>query len=169
MVLSLEKKKKRKKEKESKLCTLWCLEGQFCNHAEPNWWTCCAWAKSSKISQDVSRYATIHSSVWYCSVCVSTVELWQNNMWFHSSQFPHKNHPSAHGIIHGGTPVWLDWIRWTVTSVLNNKENNLMETDLKHGALSLWGRKEAARDAVISASSITLVYEWEETGESSLR
>lgn len=34
-----------------------------------------------------------------------------------------------------------------------------METDLKHGALSLWGEKEAAKTAVISASSVTLVYE----------
>lgn len=44
-----------------------------------------------------------------------------------------------------------------------------METDLKHGALSLWGEKEAVKTAVISASSITLVYEWEEIEESSLR
>lgn len=34
-----------------------------------------------------------------------------------------------------------------------------MEADFKHGALSLWGRREAVRAAVISASSITLVYE----------
>jgi len=48
--LKKEKKKNRKKEKESKWCTLWCLKGWFCNHAEPNWQTCCACAKSSKIS-----------------------------------------------------------------------------------------------------------------------
>lgn len=44
-------------------------------------------------------------------------------------------------------------------SSFNYKENNLMEADLKHGALSLWGKKDAARAAVISASSIALVYE----------
>lgn len=90
-------------------------------------------------------------------------------MWFVSSLFTHENHQSAHAIIHKGAPVCLGWIRWTEVSALNCKENNLMETDLRHGALSLWGKKEAAKAAVISASSITLVYEWEEIEESSLR
>jgi len=34
-----------------------------------------------------------------------------------------------------------------------------MEVDLKHGALPLWGKQAAARAAVISASSVTLVCE----------
>lgn len=112
-------------------------KGWVCNAAQPNWLTCCAGVKSSKISQSISFPVQLKL------VCVIAREHDKTTWDLIPTSSPEKSSIGPRFDSQRGT----DWIRLISVSGLNHKENSLMDTDLKHGALSLWEKQERSSES----------------------